>query len=500
MIKKLLFTFHLILTFSITQGYSQWQADTSFEGTSGSSERFGRSVSISNDGTVMAVGAYRDGEPYDNNGSLDQRGTVRIYGKDASDTWVQTATITNTEIGANFGRSLSLNADGTTLAIGAPNAGNGQIVTSTFGTFSFQDIVTNNTGLVKVYTNNGSNNWAQIGADITGEQEGEFFGWSVSISDDGKTFAAGGYGANNQKGIARIYENNTNSWVKSDEFNGTDEGERTGFSISLSANGNTVAVGADKHDAEKGATTVYSKNESNTWAQVGATIDGENEGENSGFSLSISDDGNTLIIGAYNYNNSQGTARIYNNENDAWVKTGQIDGEADTQDEFGSFIAITPDAKTIAIGAKSYDFSNGVTRVYTLNDTNNWTQKGSDILSGAPAFSFVFSSTAISLSADGNTIAIGAYSYNSTGGFTNDGKVQIYTFNDASLSTDNFITDKIDFRIENQKIAVSNENISVVIYNLLGKQTPNYNLNGVYIVRFINTTNGQTATKKVFIH
>lgn len=493
--KKILLFNILFLVLLATQTYSQWANDTYFNGIENSSERFGSSVSLSEDGNTLAVSAYRDGEVYDDNGNLDERGSVRIYTKDDANTWIQTTEITSDDIGGQFGRSLSLSSDGTVLAVGAPNAGNGEIVTTTSGNFTFSDIVTNTTGLVRIYENDGDNNWLQIGEDITGENEGEFFGWSVSISGDGNTIASGAYGINNETGTARVYtKNDDDTWSKTGDLSGTDEKERTGFSLSLSKDGTTLALGSDRHDLDKGTTKIYQVDISNSWTQIGNDIDGETEGENSGFSVSLSEDGNTVAIGAYNYNNSQGTVRVYKNVNDNWVKTAQIDGQEDTEDEFGSYVNITPDAQTLAIGAKAYDFSNGVARIYSQNSDATWIQKGDDILSGAPGFSFAFFSTSISLSADGNTAVIGSYAING-----NDGKAQVFNYTDTSLSTNDIAFEDINYYIENQKVYTTTTDISLTIFDLLGRKHHNNNLNGVYIVSFMNTTNGSITTEKMLI-
>jgi len=228
----------LLFLFITVQGYTQWTNDNLNETTN---TFYGRAVSISGDGTVLAVGTYFDGAILDEYNNLDGRGSVSIYKKDETNTWIETTNIVSENIesvGGHFGYSLSLNSDGTVLVIGAPLAGNGQILN--LGSLEYTS--TNGKGFVSVYTKDESDNWSQVGGDIIGENDNEYFGWSVSISDDGNTIASGGYGYDNESGIARIYkkDDTTNNWIKSIEFNGIEQGQRTGFSLSLSGDGNTL--------------------------------------------------------------------------------------------------------------------------------------------------------------------------------------------------------------------------------------------------------------------
>ncbi len=483
--KKIILFKIIVLLIITTQAFGQWTNMQNINGIDYSSERFGRAVSISEDGSVLAVGAYRDGESYDAYGSLDQRGSVRIYTKDNTNTWVETAEITSDEIGGNFGYSLSLSADGNTLAIGAPLAGDGQVIDA--GTYQY--LSTNETGLVRIYSNN-TGTWTQIGDDIVGETQTEFFGWSISIADDGNTFVAGAYGYDSETGVARVYKKDaTDNWIKSTDLSGSDTGDKTGYAVSLSSDGNTVAVGAFQHDSYKGTTRTYSYN-SSAWTQIGTDIDGEEEYDFSGFAISINADGTSLLIGAYSHN-SNGTARLYNYSENNWNKEIQIDAEENTFERFGYAVSLAADATTFAVGASQSGNYIGTSRVYSkVNDT--WTQQGDDMVGSAD---YEYSSSAISLANNGSTLAVGAYAGN-----YNDGVVRLYEYSDASLSTNDITFEEILYSIQNQQINVLSENISFSIYDLLGRKSENTNLKGVYVVRFIDETNGNKITKKVLIN
>jgi hypothetical protein len=481
--KKLHIKIFIITLFINMTSYGQWQEFGDFlYGEPNVSGRFGRAVSLSADGSILAVGEPRFGDEFDVFGNPDETGLVYIYELDGSNNWVETTTIEGLVPEEFFGRSLELSSDGSMLVVGGPSDINSSDI--------------DGKGVTRVFERISSGNWSQVGADIVGENNDEYSGWSVSISNDGSTIAVGAWGNSSETGTSRIYTKEaSNVWTKQADFIGSDAGDRTGYSVSLSNDGNTVAVGAYKHDS-KGTTRVYN-NLGGSWLQVGSDIDGETADENSGFSISLSNNGNTVAVGAYGYNSGDGIVRIHENQSGTWTKTASLDGVSGEQEQFGYYLYLTPDANSIAVGANAFDFSNGITRVYKKN-TTTWTQFGDNITSGAAAFSFAFSSTALSLSDDGRKIAIGAYAFNNTGGFTNDGMVQVYMNNEV-LSVDNLLLQDITYYIQNKTIYTNDENISISVYDLLGRKVPNNNLTGVHIVIFRNDLYNQVETKKIYV-
>jgi hypothetical protein len=87
--------------------------------------------------------------------------------------------------------------------------------------------------------NTGS--WIQIGQDIIGEANGDEFGWSVSLSDDGKTLAVGARSADVNgvsTGLVKVYQmDDSVSGQLSDDINGEAADDHLGLSVSLSADG-----------------------------------------------------------------------------------------------------------------------------------------------------------------------------------------------------------------------------------------------------------------------
>ena len=190
---------------------------------------FGHSVSLSSDGTKVAIGAIGN----DANGS--QAGHVRVYQLNGSQ-WTQIGQdILGEAVNDYSGFSVSLSFDGARVAIGAyGNNGNGS-----------------DSGHVRVYQLNGSQ-WVQIGQEILGEASGDMSGYSVSLSSDGTRVAIGAFnndGNGNDSGHARVYEFNGSLWTQiGQDLDGAAAGDSFGHSVSLSSDGTKVAIGAYGHN------------------------------------------------------------------------------------------------------------------------------------------------------------------------------------------------------------------------------------------------------------
>jgi hypothetical protein len=181
----------------------------------GSFDRFGRSVALSADGNTLAVGANREdsnaigvgGDQTDN--SLADAGAVYVYSRSGS-TWVQQAYVKASNTGAddNFGNSVALSADGNTLAVGAPWEDSNAI-----GVNGNQaNNLSPGAGAVYVFSRSGST-WVQqayVKASNTGADD--YFGENVALSADGNTLAVGATREDsNANGIGGDQTNNSAS-------------------------------------------------------------------------------------------------------------------------------------------------------------------------------------------------------------------------------------------------------------------------------------------------
>jgi len=373
------------------------------------SDLSGLPITLSSDGTTLAIGAYQ------NSGNGDSAGHVRVYERNGS-TWRQKGTDIDGEAANDYsGYSVSLSSDGNIVAVGAyRNDGNGT-----------------NSGHVRVFEWNG-NAWVQMGADIDGEAADDYSGHSVSLSSDGTILAIGAPyndGTGSNSGHARVYEWNGSTWQqKGTDIDGEAADDYSGYSVSLSSDGTIVAIGAPYNDgtgAGAGHVRVYEWNET-AWVQTGTEINGEVAGAESGYSVSLSSDGTIVAIGAPNDGSGAGAGhvRVYEWNGTAWVQTGaDIDGES-VFDRSGESVSLSSDGTIVAIGAPWNDGNGrdaGHVRLYEWNGSA-WQQKGVDIDGEAVDN---YSGNSVSLSSDGTILAIGAFGNDDNGSFA--GHVRVYS-------------------------------------------------------------------------
>jgi hypothetical protein len=447
----------------------------------------GRSVSLSSDGTTLAIGATGN----DGNGSGNNLGHVRVYKRDTNVAfgWRQLGDDIDGEAADDIsGYSVSLSFDGTIVAIGATaNDGNG--TDSDSGHVRVYKRDANKTTAVTDQTssNFGPVGWTRLGGDIDGEATDDWSGYRVSLSSDGTTLAIGALlndGNGTSSGHVRVYKRDTNKttavtdqsssnfgpigWRRlGDDIDGEAAGDLSGISVSLSSDGTTLAIGATSNygnSTDSGHVRVYKYNPSKTvaqtnqslpgfgpagWDRLGADIDGEAANDFSGFSISLSSDGTTLAIGADGNDGNGGNSghvRVYTRDTTVplgWRQLGaDIDGEA-AGDRSGYSVSLSSDGTTLAIGAFFNDGTTGNTsdnrghvRVYKYNPSKlvaqldqslpgfgpaRWDRIGADIDGEAAGD---WSGRSVSLSSDGTTLAIGA-SVNDGNG-TDSGHVRVY--------------------------------------------------------------------------
>ena len=174
--------------------------------------------------------------------------------------------------------------------------------------------------MVRVYQWSGDSfDWAQLGQKIEGETEGDQSGFQSALSSDGMTLAIGAIynsgNGTNISGHSHIYKwGDANEWYQAgQDIDGEAARDQSGFSIDLSADGKTVAIGATSNNGngnDSGHVRVYRWDEAaSNWSKVGQDIDGESAGEMAGQSVSISSDGSIVAIGSIGAN--AGQARVF---------------------------------------------------------------------------------------------------------------------------------------------------------------------------------------------
>jgi len=372
-------------------------------------DQSGYAISLSANGNTVAIGA-----PFNDDGGAAS-GQVRVFENNAN-LWQQKGNdIDGIEASDKFGFSVSISADGNTIAVGAPdNNANG-----------FES------GHVRVFQFQG-NDWVQIGNDIIGEALSDHSGYSISLSDDGNRLAIGApdnglvENVGSNYGQVRVYENQSNNWVQiGNDIDGENPEDNSGFAVSLNGDGSIVAIGApNNNDAVQGAgqVRIYAF-ETDTWVQIGEDIDGEALNDKFGGAVSLNNLGTILAVGARDHNGI-GHVRIFENLANTWTQIGSdIDGEA-IDDEFGISVSLNADGTILAAGARynsGFLGDAGHTRVYR-NQSGNWEQIDEDIDGEAIEDR---SGTSVSLSADGSIVVIGAYLNDGNG--SNSGQVRLFS-------------------------------------------------------------------------
>jgi hypothetical protein len=279
--------------------------------------------------------------------------------------------------------------------------------------------------------------WTQLGADIDGQAANEQSGSTTSMNANGSVViisAPRAMDAGVMKGKARVFEWNGASWLqKGSDVVGTSQGDVFGDAVSISSDGNIIAVGAPgflNPSQPPGYTRVYEWDGSN-WIQKGTDIIGEANGNSSGTAVSLSSDGNTIAIGASSNSSANGSfsghCRIFEWSGTAWVQKGaDIDGEA-VQDFCGDAVSINANGNIVAVGAAGHDGGGnglGQIRVFEWNGSN-WIQKGTDVFGTSIVRGY---GASLSLSNDGTTF-IGS-GYTSSNGSL--GHIKMHSWNGTS--------------------------------------------------------------------
>ena len=363
--------------------------------------------------------------------------------------------LTGSMQGDLFGQSVCLSSDGTTMAIGAnllTSGGYVRVLRLTSGAWAVlgNDIsvdLTTDFGWSCALSNNGerlavgdglfngvaaesggvwtydfdpgSNSWTAFGTVLQGDATSDHAGWSVAFDADGQRLAVGvpGSDQNGDKrnaGSVKVYERQGQAWSQLGEsIQGEAAFDEAGISVSLSNGGSTIAVGArlnDDRGINAGQLRVF-EYDGTAWTQVGGDINGERASNEFGWSSMLSGDGNRVIVGARlnaDVGFRAGHARVYELTGGNWIQLGtDIDGDSANSD-FGFSVAISKDGTTVAAGAPRNTNSNGAqagsAHVYRYNG-QNWYQVGEVLLGDGAGDLF---GGQVSLNIDGTVLAVGA--------------------------------------------------------------------------------------------
>ena len=318
---------------------------------------FGDSVSMDESGDRILVG-----RPTSDGGAGSFSGSAVVYQWDGS-TWNTFGMGFGGDVSEDhLGYSVSINACGDYVAMGA-----------------IQN--SSNPGYVRIYHWDGSA-WVLIAQPIPGDVDGEEFGASISINALGNRIAIGARRNTNSNGVdagtTRIYELQSNQWVQlGSDINGVDQYDYSGWSVSMNAQGNRVAIGAPANNGSSvdhgsfwtGHVRVY-EYQNGTWEQLGGDMIGTENYQLSGWSVAMNARGDQLVVGARGISGMSGRVRVYQWNEYKWIQLGMdINGAIDSY--FGQSVAINYSGDLIAIGAPNADYgtydNTGLVQTYRLS-------------------------------------------------------------------------------------------------------------------------------------
>jgi len=467
----------------------------------GPGDRFGSRVALSADGATMAISAqYEDSnatgigsDAYAQAGNRARdAGAVYLFSRDSNDSWYQQAYVkaANTEADDEFGSSVALSADGTTLAVGAQFEDS-----STTGVRGDKDVQADNTarnsGAVYLFSRDNNNSWHQQSYIKASNADAvDAFGSGVALSADGATLAVGApqesssatgvendeqaQADNSASGAGAVYlfsRNGNNIWSQQAyiKASNTDVGDFFGGSVALNADGAILAVSAlgesssasgvgndrhaqaDNRASDAGAVYLYSRDSDDSWRQQ-AYIKASNTEQSDwfGWSIALSADGTTLAVGAVgedsnstgvggdehaqanNRASSAGAVYLFSRygDDDSWYQQAYVKASnAERRDGFGRSVALSAEGSILVVGADGEDSSatgvggdehadiggllSGAVYLFNRNLKSTWRQQAY-IKAPNSRIGGAMLGSSLALSADGSTLAVGAEGENSS--------------------------------------------------------------------------------------
>ena len=378
---------------------AQTQLGNTLTGNPG--DNSGYAVALNDAGTVMAVGA-----PYEDT-TFDQAGKVQVY-ELINGNWQNLGNpIYGESLGAALGSSVALNAQGNLLVVGSPNY---------YGSNGL-------TGRVSVYALSG-NYWNKVGNSFEGEAQSLFGTVvSIDDAGTTIAIGAPHYGANNSLlGQVKVFEYINFNWVSSgNTITGANSNDQLGRSLSLNGDGTILAIGVPNFDAntggaDHGQVQIREKSAMGDWLPRGNFIGGANAGDRFGSDVAMSGSGNRLIIGAPfrdGASSNTGEVQVYEFSSNSWAQLGNSIQGNDSGANFGLAVAMSKDGKRIALGAERNNSAGnnaGKVNVYKIFN-GDWTMVDNTI-NGDSAEDHT--GWDVGLNEDGTVLTVGSFQGNGT--------------------------------------------------------------------------------------
>ena len=189
-----------------------WTQEQKLSASDGATDdEFGWSVSITGDGTRVAVGAR---------GSTTNTGSAYVFSRSGT-TWTQEQKLTasNASTGDEFGYDVSISKDGTRVAVGAP----------------YEDTTNTDSGAVYVFSRSGTT-WSEEQL-IAEPSVNDYFGWSVSLNEDSTKLAVG---SSYNDGVTHVFSRSGTTWTQEQQLDTDSTTSENGTSVSITDDGTRI--------------------------------------------------------------------------------------------------------------------------------------------------------------------------------------------------------------------------------------------------------------------
>lgn len=299
--------------------------------------------------------------------------------------------------------------------------------TAIMGAYAADDEYTEDTGAVFIFTlpdNNWGADWQQHARLVPSDgATGDRFGISVGMSDDGNTVVVGADRADANghpdQGAAYIFTRTDGVWTQRAKLTHTTgvDSARLGWSVAISPDGNTVLLGAYQADIagyeDQGAGHVFVRSGESWSYQVSLTLN--TEGNYMGYSVSLSEDGNIALLGAPGYNgaagNDQGMAAVFKRTGTSWAyQVGLTASDGAAGDWFGRSVSLNDNGEGALVGASMATVSGRAEQgaaYLFLKGLSGWAQEKKFTAATGEAYDHL--GVSVSLGDDSEVVMVGAY-------------------------------------------------------------------------------------------
>jgi hypothetical protein len=348
--------------------------------------QFGAAVAVSSDGNTLIVGAPSE----DANGNTSE-GTATVFVR-SGESWIvqQQLKNTNGSNGDNFGGSVALSADGNTAIVGAFN----------------EDVGLNmQQGTATVFVRSGGVWTAQQKLTLASGATRNRFGANVALSGNGSTAVFGvsnrRVGNNLAQGSVVVFTHTGGVWTQQQELTATGgaDGDRLG-AVAVTSDGNTILAGASNGDigsnVNQGYACVFVRSGGVWTEQQKLTASTAAAGDWFGWSVALSSDGNTAMVGALEghlgADPDRGFVSVFMRAAGVWSEQQQLTaGNPTSADRFGTDVALSGDGNTAVVTAEQHNAT------VFIRSSGVWTRQPQI---PAPGF-------AAALSNDGDVLLVG---------------------------------------------------------------------------------------------